>query len=246
MTFQIQNTNSMKKTQRLGSLLPQWRKHSETQTSLTTSQESSAVAACRERYKTGENFLTLFNPGMQCDYCKDLRRVYMGKAPTLDELGDAFGKDITESWVAIQVRDLSEFSGVNNKISIEQIDMLAKVITATFHGLKATELMHFFLLFKGGKFGKFYGAVDGLAITEALQEFCHQRNERIWQYEDEERKRKEDAERERHEGEVARFRALCDEYGVTPTEWTRNQELFDGTLSPEEIKAELAIRLNRQ
>lgn len=235
----------MAKAQLLGSLLPQWRKHNETQNLPTTSQASSAVVACREKYKTSENFLTLFNPDMQYGYCADLQRCYMGKAPTLSVLNDAFGKNITETWLAIQIRNLSEFSGVKDKIDTTQIDMLAKVIIATFHYLKVTELMHFFLLFKSGKFGKFYGAVDGLVITEALQDFCRERNEKIYQFEQEERKRKEAIEREQHDKEVARFRALLDEYDIDPMVWVKNQDLFKGNYSPEQIKAELKIRLNK-
>lgn len=169
----------------------------------------------------------------------------MGKAPTLSVVNEAFGKNITETWLAIQIRNLSEFSGVKDKIDTTQIDMLAKVIIATFHYLKVTELMHFFLLFKSGKFGKFFGAVDGLVITEALQDFCKERNEKLWQYAEAERIRKEEIEREQHNKEVARFRELLKAYDIDPTQWVKNQDLFDGKHTPEQIKAELKIRLKR-
>lgn len=169
----------------------------------------------------------------------------MGKAPTLSVVNEAFGKNITETWLAIQIRDLSEFSGVKDKIDTTQIDMLVKVIIATFHYLKVTELMHFFLLFKSGKYGKFFGAVDGMVITEALQTFCKERNEKIWKYEEAERKRKKEIESEQHDEEVARFRVLLDEYGINPIEWVKNQDLFKGDLTPEQIKAELKTRLNK-
>lgn len=203
------------------------------------------MVSCRERYKTSKNFLALFNPDMQYDYCTNLQRCYMGKAPTLTVVNEAFGKNITETWLAIQIQNLSEFSGVRDKIDTTQIDMLAKVIIATFSYLKVTELMHFFLLFKSGKFGKFYGAVDGLVITEALQDFCRERNDKIFQFEQEERKRKEEIERERQDKSVARFRALLAEYDITPHEWVKNQDLFKGDLTPEQIKAELKTRLNK-
>lgn len=203
------------------------------------------MITCRERYKTSKNFLALFNPDMQYDYCADLQRVYMGKAPTLSVLNEAFGKNITETWLAIQIQNLSEFSGVKDKIDTTQIDMLAKVIIATFHFLKVTELMHFFLLFKSGKFGKFYGVVDGLVITEALQDFCRERNNKIFLFEQEERKRKEEIERERQDKAVAQFRALLAEYDINPHEWVKNQDLFKGNLTPEQIKAALKVRLNK-
>lgn len=196
-------------------------------------------------YETSDKFLKMFNPDMQYSYCRDLQRVYTGKAPTLSVLDEAFGKNITETWLAIQIRNLSEFSGVKDKLDTAQIDMLAKTIIATFHYLKVTELMHFFLLFKSGKYGKFYGAVDCIVITEALQDFCRERNEKLYQYEEEERKRKEAIEQERHDREVERFRALLNAYGITPHEWVKNQDLFKGDYSPEQIKAELKSRLNK-
>ena len=196
-------------------------------------------------YKTSENFLTLFNPDKQYDYCDNLQRCYLGKAPTLGVLNEAFGKNITETWLAIQIQNLSEFSGVKEKIEIPQTDMLVKVIIATFYYLKVTELMHFFLLFKSGRYGKFFGVVDGLVITEALQVFCRERNERIHQIKEEERKRKEAIEQEHRDKEVARFRALLAQYDITPFEWVRNQDLFEGKLTPAQIKAELSVRLNK-
>lgn len=196
-------------------------------------------------YKSSENFLTLFNPDKQYDYCMDLQRCYLGKAPTLGVLNEAFGKNITETWLAIQIQNLSEFSGVKGKIEIPQTDMLVKVIIAAFYYLKVTELMHFFLLFKSGRYGKFFGVVDGLVITEALQVFCRERNERIHQIKEEERKRKEAIEQEHRDKEIARFRALLAQYHITPFEWVRNQDLFEGDLTPAQIKAELSVRLNK-
>lgn len=204
------------------------------------------MVSCRERYKTSKNFLALFNPDMQYDYCANLQRCYMGKAPTLTVVNEAFGKNITETWLAIQIQNLSEFSGVRDKIDTTQIDMLAKVIIATFPYLKVTELMHFFLLFKSGKFGKFYGVVDGLVITEALQDFCRERNDMIYQFEQEEHKRKEEIEQERRDKTVARFRAFLAEYEITPHEWVKNQDLFKGDLTPEQIKTKLKSRQNKQ
>lgn len=120
----------------------------------------------------------------------------MGTAPCLSVLRLAYGDNIAETWMAIQLRDLSEFSGCRTKLSTEQIDNISKVIISMFGFLKVTEMMYFFLLFKSGKFGKFYGAVDGLVITEALQDFLKIRNERLCAYENEDRERLDKLERE--------------------------------------------------
>lgn len=63
--------------------------------------------------------------------------------------------------------------------------------------------MYFFLLFKSGKFGRFYGAVDGLKIMEALREFCDMRDEHISRYVMEEEKRKQAEEDAKREAEFA-------------------------------------------
>lgn len=49
------------------------------------------------------------------------------------------------------------------------------MIAAMFGTLKISEIMLFFFLFKGGRYGKFYGAVDPITITCALQEFMAKR-----------------------------------------------------------------------
>ena len=183
---------------------------------------------------------------MQYDYCVDIKRVYTGKAPTLNVLNDAFGKNITEAWLAIQIRDLSEFSGCKDKLDIEQIDKLAKVIIASFKHLKVTELMHFFLQFKSGKYGKFYGAVDGLVITEALQVFCYERNETLHNIYEEERRRKKKIEDEKNRKAVAKFHAFLAGLECSFREWNRNRDLFSGKYTTEQIKAELSRRRDKK
>ncbi len=111
----------------------------------------------------------------------------MGKAPSLAVVNEAFGKGTVQSWLALQLHDLSEFSGAREKLTVSKIDDITEVIISQFSYLKVTELMHFFLLFKGGKFGKFYGAVDGLAIMESLRDFADERKKMVlrWRQEEE-------------------------------------------------------------
>ena len=147
--------------------------------SLPTSTKSSRALSCVEHYGTAEQFLLTFNPSKQYKYCQDIARCYTGKAPTIHTIAEAYGDKVAESWIEIQLKDLSEFTGCKDKLTIQQIDSIAQVIMFEFPEFKVTELMHFFIQFKAGRFGKFYGAVDGLVITEALQEFRRQRNETV-------------------------------------------------------------------
>lgn len=123
------------------------------------------------RYGSGDDFLRTFNPSMQYQYCKNLERCYMGKAPTLRELEREYGETLPETWLEIQVQNLSEFAGVKEKLGVERIAETARQIMFTFPFLKVTELMHFMVLFKGGKYGIFYGAVDPMTIMDALRRY---------------------------------------------------------------------------
>lgn len=99
----------------------------------------------------------------------------MGKAPSLQTLTETFGYENTIVWLEIQLKDLSEFAGCKDKLTVQQIDNIARLIAHCYPTFKLTELMYFFVQFKAGKYGKFYGAVDGLKITSALQEFSDER-----------------------------------------------------------------------
>lgn len=179
---------------------------------------------------------------MQRPYCRDLRRVFLGTAPTLAVLSGAYGRQVAESWLSIQLRDLSEFSGCKDKLTIRQTDELSGIIARDFAHFKVTELMYFFQLFKRGEYGKFYGAVDGLAITEALHAFSRGRMEARHRYRQAAEQAEREAEEEQHRRDLAAFHALLDRYGLTIPQWLANRDLFDGTKSENEIKAELAHR----
>ena len=194
----------------------------------STLQKSLQAIKCIERYGNGAEFLSVFNPDKQYIYCKDVERCFTGTAPTLKVVAEAYRDKVAESWLEIQIKDLSEFAGCKDKLSTQQIDQIAKVILMNFYYLKITEMMYFFVLFKSGKFGKFYGAVDGLVITEALQDFCQLRREKLWEYE-QKRKRAERLKEEQRQSEN----------GITYQEWCELRWLFNMGYEPERIRAEL-------
>lgn len=71
--------------------------------------------------------------------------------------------------------DLSEFSGVRNKITVGQICQLVQLITDDFWYLNLAELMLFSRRFKAGNYGTFYGNVDPMTIMAGLQSFIRER-----------------------------------------------------------------------
>lgn len=111
---------------------------------------------------------------MQYRYCGDLERCYLGTAPTLTGVANGYGSSVAETWLEIQLQQVSEFSGCKDKMSVDAIQETARQVMFSYGYLKVTELMHFMVIFKGGRFGKFYGAVDPMAIMEALGRYVRE------------------------------------------------------------------------
>lgn len=234
----------------IGSLISQHQNNSVTANLPATSRLTShAAIALRNDYADAAAFINTFAPAKQYSYCAEERRCYMGKAPSLVTVGEAFGKGASKSWLAFQLRDLSEFSGAKNKLSIAQIDDITEVILSQFAHLKVTELMHFFLLFKSGRFGQFYGAVDGLAIMEALRDFVDERNTKVDRW----RREEADREKEAREAEAAReLEALRERYArrvpdaftaAAPLNFLQYRLMGYDSMTDDELAAELdAIR----
>ncbi len=126
-----------------------------------------------ERFGAAQNFLEKFNPDMQRECCINISKSFNGSAPTIAAVRNAYGSNVSIGWVAIQLNDLNNFarmSSPDKTMDGDQIRRCAKVIESEYGELKVTELMVFFHKFKAGGFGKFYGAVDPMGITNALHD----------------------------------------------------------------------------
>lgn len=140
---------------------------------------SAAITELKARYGDAVGFLSKFTPDLQRRYCSDLRRVFTGTAPALATVGRAYGTASAESWVEIQLRDLAEFAGCREKMSVSQLSDAAAMILQDYGYMKVTELMLFFHRFKSGAYGRFYGSVDPMAILSGLREFAVERGRMI-------------------------------------------------------------------
>lgn len=127
-----------------------------------------------ERYGQAGDFLRLFNPSMQYRYCSDLERCYLGSAPTLWQVERGYGGRVAETWLEIQLNQLSEFAGCKEKMDVGTTQETARQVMFAYGHLKVTEFMHFMLLLKGGRYGRFYGSVDPMAIMEALGRYARE------------------------------------------------------------------------
>lgn len=113
----------------------------------------------------------MFNPSTQTGYCRDRERALFGTAPQLGALQRSYGTAVAETWLSIQLNDLSEFTGCRAKLNERQLDELAAMMTDMYPHYRLTEFMLFFQCFKRGEYGRFYGAIDPMVIMEALNTF---------------------------------------------------------------------------
>lgn len=161
-----------------------------------TQQHSSATSlqpTSRQAQLT--EFLLSYSPVRQSELASSPLNCMFGSYPSLTELKATYGRNAPAAWLIPQIKDLSEFCGVRDKITNEQLLGCANVIAAEFAYLKISELMLFFHLMKSGRYGQFYGAVDPMKITTALRSFLVDRNDYFWRLDQRRRERQRDEQR---------------------------------------------------
>lgn len=126
--------------------------------------------------KTAKDFLVHVTPSAQTNFCKNEDFCYFGTYPTLEKINEVYGKNTAKAWLIPELIDLSEYCGAKDKITTNQLSQCADIIANDYSYLKVSELLLFFGKFKRCCYGRFYGTVDPLIITEALREFCRERN----------------------------------------------------------------------
>lgn len=114
---------------------------------------------------------------MQAVICRDEDAVHFGQSPRLGALAAAYTRSAAESWVEIQLADLSEYAGCKEKLSSRQLTQMSQMILNEYSHYNMAELMLFFQRFKLCRYGRFYGAVDPMVIFGALKTFDRERLE---------------------------------------------------------------------
>lgn len=147
---------------------------------------------CKADFK---QFLLDNSPDRQREIAKDKRSAFVDECPVLSELQRDYGEGSVKAWLMPQLFNLSEYCGVKEKMDTWKMEDLAGIIVTEFYYLKTNELMLFFYWFKTGKYGKFYGVVDPVLITQALRQFVTERNIELDKAEAEERERKREEDR---------------------------------------------------
>lgn len=140
------------------------------------------------RYGNREGLLAKANPSMQRWCAQNVDTCYFGDFPTLAQL-KALGGNTPVMWLVPQLVNLSEFCGARDKLTTDQLEDLASIITTEYYYLKISELMLFFHRFKAGHYGRFYGSIDPLIIVTAVRDFLKERSKAIDKRDREERQR---------------------------------------------------------
>lgn len=125
---------------------------------------------------------------------RDERRIYLGQAPTLNVIAQAYGINHLLSWLEIQLAALAEYAGVREKMTPQSLHLLAATIARDYWWLKLSEFMAFIGEMMSGTYGHFYGAVDPMVIGKSLQYFIRKRQDILDRIERQDRQRAEEAE----------------------------------------------------
>lgn len=149
------------------------------------------------RYGNGLQFAKTFNPDLQRICALSKERSFLGDAPSIAALMQAYPEKQVTAWIMAQLENLNDFTGVNNKIEPRQMKELAGIIEADYYFLKASELLLFFHMLKAGEFGIFYGNVDPMVIARSLFEFRTYRRQQIEFYEREIKQKQKQEELDR-------------------------------------------------
>lgn len=122
--------------------------------------------------------LSVCNPDNQSKHLAEPIKAFSNVwSPTLTDLNIAYGDNTAVAWLIPQIYRVSEFCGCKDKMSNEQLYETAVTIASSVGYLRISELLLFFGWFKMGKYGKFYGSVDPMKITNSLiDDFMKDRN----------------------------------------------------------------------
>ena len=156
------------------------------------------MAALKSRHSDIEAFLTALNPSGQAYYGAHKEDAFTCGSPTLNVVDAAYGNNAAVQWLMPQLYAVGEYAGVRDKMDEAQTLELARTIRAHYGYLTVTELMLFFSNLKAGRYGKFYGAVDPLVITEAIASSFLAERERWLQKAESERREREQAEQRKN------------------------------------------------
>ena len=129
-----------------------------------------------QTYGSREQFLEKLGPQAQIETSMHEELAFFSKkAPTMEEMNFIYGDNFPAIWLMEQILDLVVYSNSKGTLNDYQARFLAQAIANEHPKLKASELLLFFYRFKAGRYGHFWGVVDPMRISTALEMFCEER-----------------------------------------------------------------------
>lgn len=157
----------------------------------------NSIQEIQSQHTTLEEFLLQKNPSRQLPLNRSPDSCYFGNSPTLSMLKLAYGSTAAEIWLVPQLTSVSNYCGLKEKVTEEQLFELATIIATNYHWLKTDELMLFFARFKATEYERFFSYFDPQVILASLKQFLCERNRAFEKREQEIRMRRMEEDRKK-------------------------------------------------
>lgn len=164
----------------------------------------------RQRYGNRNEFLTSQNPDAQISVGRLGDQAHFTGSPSLVVLKKTYGENFPVMWLMPQIFDLVVYCNSKSTLNEQQAQFLAEAIAQEYYFLSSDELLLFFYRFKLGKYGHFYGSVDPMRITQALDTFCDERLRAIAEHDKQEERRRAEEE---EDVKVINCKEYCERHG---------------------------------
>lgn len=97
------------------------------------------------------------------------------KAPTIAAIGNAYGDSFIRAYIMGWIVNLREFINVSNAMTDEQTRMTAAMIVTEYQNLNIADINLIFRNAKLGRYGQFYGRLDGQMILGWFDKYFEER-----------------------------------------------------------------------
>ena len=156
---------------------------------------------------------------------------------SLVQIDNHFSKGASEWWIKVMLIDLFTFLGAMESVTPFQVKGIASRIRQEYYHLTPSELTYFFYSFSMGDYGKMYSgrSVNPQDILIALKEYMHQLYEKRVQYDNDQKRVRQEQEAEQTRRDAVDFE-----------EYKRLKGLPKDYKNPFERLKDAAININKK
>lgn len=100
---------------------------------------------------------------------------YKDESPPLSRIAKQFSKDYMYAYLEMWIVSLNSFSNVKSKMNPSQMREVASYIFQDYYYLKISDIYLVFTNAKKGRYGEFYGRLDGTMILSWFDKYAEER-----------------------------------------------------------------------